>query len=255
MRAFLSFAIAFFAFSGTALAAETTEQPAKPNEGLKGLEISIRSGVGGGSSDSPVRIEPDAGVQVQGNSGALLTGSKPWGAGFVGDAQLGYRFIPQLSAGLRFGIRTASASSLNDGSKDLSRFAWDAGFYVRGYPLAGMETISRYIDPWVGVGVGYGHDAQSFQLPVQNVNADISVTQHSVVIPIGIGADYRLTKFLSIGPSFEYKVASAIAGCVETSATGFAGTTYCSNSEPGSSFVKAHTYGTWSAALDVRATF
>lgn len=256
MRASLPFLfIAFFSFASTASASETTEPPATPLDGLKGFELTLRPAIGGAPSDSPVRIEPDAGTKVSGPTPGLLGGQKPWGPGFVGDAMVGYRFIPQLSAGLRAGIRTASADDLDDGSKNLSRLGWDAGFYVRGYPLAGIESISRYVDPWIGVGVGYGHDSQTFQLPVDNVTADVAVTHHSVVIPIGIGADYRVTKFLSLGPSFEYKIASAVAGCVETSASGLQGSTYCSSSEPGSSFVKAHTYGVWSAGLDARMTF
>ena len=257
MRNFLPCLLAFFslAIPASAFGAESTDPAAKPLDGLKGFEISLRPAVGAAPSDSPVKFEPDAGTQVQGNPGGLLTGQKPWGPGFVGDAMIGYRFIPQLSAGLRAGIRTASSEDLSDGSKNLSRFGYDAGFYVHAYPLAGIEGISRYVDPWVGVGVGYGHDSQKFQFPVSNVTADIAVTHHAVVIPIGIGADYRLTKFLSLGPSFEYKIASAVAGCVETSASGFAGTTYCSNSSPGETFVKAHTYGVWSAGLDARMTF
>jgi hypothetical protein len=242
-------------------AGERAEPKAEsPTEGLKGFELMLRPSFGGAPSDSPVRFEPDGTVGVQGDPGALLKGAAPWGSGFVGQALVGYRFIPQLSAGLRGGIRTASGSNLDDGSQNLSRTGWDAGLYVRGYPLAGMESVSRYVDPWIGTGVTYMHDSQSFQHPTPtsaggSVNADISIEHHAVAIPIAIGVDYRVARFLSLGPSFEYTIASAVAGCVSTSASGFAGSTYCSNTEPGSHFVKANGYGVWTAGLDAKVTF
>lgn len=231
-----------------------------PAAGLKGFELMVRPGFGAAPSDSPVRFEPDANARFAGDPGALMKGATPWGAGLVGHATLGYRFLPFLAAGLRGGIRTASASNVNDGSTNLSRLGWEAGFYVRGYPLAGVESISKYVDPWVGTGVMYMRDTQTFQRPVAtsgggSINGDISLDHHSVAIPLAIGVDYRLTKFLSLGPSFEYTLASAIAGCAKTSAPGFTGSTYCSNEEPGGSFVKAKGYGVWSAGLEARLTF
>lgn len=247
------------AFAGDA---EKSDPPKveDPSAGLKGFEIMLRPGFGGAPADSPVRFEPDASARVVGDPGALMTGASPWGPGLVGQATIGYRFLPFLSAGLRGGIRTASASNVSDGSTGLSRVGWSTGFYVRGYPLAGVASVSKYVDPWIGTGVMYMRDTQSFQHPVAtagggSVNADVSLDHHAVAIPMAIGVDYRVTKFLSLGPSFEYTLANAAAACAKTSAAGFAGTTYCSNEAPGSSFVAAKSYGVWSTGLDAKLTF
>jgi len=231
-----------------------------PTSGLKGFELLLRPSFGGAPSDSPVRFQPSGGAQVQGDPGALLQGASPWSPGFVGQAAVGYRFLPFLSAGLRAGIRTSSGTNLSDGSQNLSRTSWDAGFYVRAYPLAGVESISKYIDPWVGTGIEYMRDTQSFQrnLPTStggSVLGDVSLDHHAIAIPMAIGVDYRVTRFLSLGPSFEYTLANANAACAKTSAPGFSGSTYCSNEAPGSSFIKAQSYGVWTAGLDAKLTF
>jgi hypothetical protein len=231
-----------------------------PTSGLKGFELMLRPSFGGAPSDSPVRFQPGGGVQVQGDPGALLQGASPWGPGFVGQATVGYRFLPQLSAGLRGGIRTASGSNLTDGSQNLSRTGWNAGFYVRAYPLAGVESISKHIDPWIGTGIEYMRDTQSFQrnLPTSaggTVAADVSLDHHAIAIPMAIGVDYRVTRFFSLGPSFEYTLANANTGCAKTTAAGFQPTTYCSNEAPGSNFIKAQSYGVWTAGLDAKVTF
>ena len=113
---------------------------------LRGLELMLRPALGAASSDSPVRYQARAGVTGL-DPGALLTGASPYGLGFVGQGFVGYRFHPVISAGLHAGFRTSSASRLSDGSSDLSRSAWDAGLYVRGYPLALHDKIRRHLDP------------------------------------------------------------------------------------------------------------
>jgi hypothetical protein len=230
--------------------------------GLKGFELMLRPSFGGAPSDSPVKIIPNG--RVQGDFGTLLSGaSTPWSSGFVGQAAIGYRFLPLLSAGLRGGFRSSSASNLPDGSTDLSRSGWDAGFYARVYPLALTPSIAKYLDPWVGVGVGYQRDSQSFKKNVAvtdgknvgSVNADIAIDHHAISIPLSIGVDYRVLSFLSVGPSFEVAVNAPVAGCVATSAAGTSGSSYCTNSDPGKSFLKADTYLAWNAGLDVKVTF
>jgi hypothetical protein len=189
-----------------------------------------------------------------------LQGAAPWGPGFVGQATVGYRFLPFLGAGLRGGLRTSSASNVSDGSTNLSRVGWDAGLYVRGYPLAGVQSVAKYVDPWVGAGVGYMHDSQSFQRGVaaggRTVQADVTLEHHAIAVPLAIGVDYRVTRFLSLGPSFEYTLASAVAGCAKTSAAGFTSSSYCSNGDtPADKTIKANTYGVWTAGLDAKVTF
>ncbi len=244
----------------TATAPADKPKDEAPNAGLKGFEIMLRPSFGGAPSDSPIRFAPTNGVQLQGDPGALMKGAAPWGSGFVGQAYIGYRFVPFLSAGLRAGFRNASGSNLSDGSSNLSRSAWDAGLYARFYPAAFAPSVSKYIDPWVSAGVGYARDTQTFDqnLAVSgggSVKGHVALDHHAISIPLGIGIDYRVTKFLSVGPSFELAINNPIVGCAETTASGFSGTTYCSNTSPGKDFVKAETYMAWNAGLDVKATF
>jgi hypothetical protein len=246
-----------------ALAGEPgAEQPKSenPTAGLKGFELMLRPSFGGAPSDSPVKYAPSNGVKFAGDPGALMQGASPWGYGFVGQASVGYRFVPFLSAGLRGGFRSASGSNLNDGSTGLSRSGWDAGAYVRFYPAVFSESVSKYLDPWVSAGVSYQRDTQSFKKGIAtsnggNVQADWALDHHAVSIPLGIGVDYRVAKFFSVGPSFEAAINNPIAGCLSASAAGFAGSTYCSNTEPGKNFVKADTYIAWNAGLDAKVTF
>lgn len=259
-----SLAASMLLVPATALAAEPGAEASKPNAeedssaGLKGLELMLRPSFGGAPSDSPVKFTPSP--NFADDPGALMKGASPWSNGFVGQVSVGYRFIPLLSAGLRGGFRSASGTNLDDGSTKLSRTGFDGGLYLRLYPAVVAPNVSKYIDPWVSVGVGYANDSQTFQKGVAtsnggNVQADVSLTHHAISVPIAIGVDYRVTKFLSVGPSFELAINNPIAGCVSTSASGFAGSTYCSNTEPGKSFVKAETYAVWNAGLDAKVTF
>jgi hypothetical protein len=123
-----------------------------------------------------------------------------------------------------------------------------------------VTSVSKYIDPWFGTGAMYMADTQSYQhdLPTNvgtKVTADIALDHHAVAIPFAVGVDYRVTSFLSLGPSFEYTLANGIASCVKTSAPGFAGSSVCSNEGPGKGVVKANTYGMWTAGLDAKVTF
>lgn len=258
-----SFVASMLLVPATALAAEPgAEQPKSEDSaaGLKGFELMLRPSFGGAPSDSPVKFAPQNNVQFQGDPGALMKGASPWGYGFVGQASVGYRFIPFVSAGLRGGFRSASGSNLDDGSTKLSRSGWDAGLYARFYPAVFAPSVSQHLDPWFSVGIGYQQDNQSFQRGLgapggATVQADVSLQHHAVSVPLAIGVDYRVTKFLSLGPSFELAINNRIAGCVTTSATGFAGSTYCSNTEPGKNFIKAETYAAWNAGLDAKVTF
>lgn len=225
---------------------------------LSGLELVLRPSFGGAPATSPVRYAPNAQAGLSGaDPGAVAGGASPFGGGFVGQAMVGARFHALVSAGLRAGYRSASASVQSDGTTDLTRSAWDAGLYLRAYPLAMSPAIRKHIDPWVGTGVGYMRDVQSYKRPLGNVSVDWTLDHHAVAVPLGVGVDYRVLPMLSVGPSFEYTLANTVAGCLKasTSTPGFVGSSYCSNEDPGKQFVKADSYGVWSAGLDVRATF
>lgn len=234
---------------------------------LSGLEVMVRPGVGAASGNSPIQYHDDANVRVPAAGVSnLIKGASPYGVGFVGLASLGYRFHPVISAGFRGGIQTISSDASlvgNDGTTNVSRSAWNAGFYVRGYPLALNERVRKRLDPWVSVGVGYLRDAQTYNGPLVVVNsagaqttltADYALDHHAVAIPIGIGVDYRVLPMLSIGPSVEYTIAPAIAGCWGQSAPEVPASTYCTSSDPGREILSASTYGALSAGIDIKLT-
>lgn len=225
---------------------------ADERRGLTGLEIVLRPSFGGAGSASPVKYTGPTDPRT--DPGAVATGASPYSAGFVGQAMLGYRFHPIVSGGLRAGLRQASASATNDGATDLKRSSWDAGFYVRAYPLAMTPSVAKHLDPWVGVGVGYMRDTQSYKRPLTGVPVDWTLDHHAVAVPLGIGVDYRVHPLVSLGPSFEYTLANSVAGCMKAAAAG-GGSTYCSNESPGDKVIKSDGYGVWTAGLDVKATF
>jgi opacity protein-like surface antigen len=228
-------------------------------EHLTGLELMVRPAVGSGGARSPVRLRPGRGATLGLDTGALLDGASPYGVGFVGQAFLGYRFHPLFSLGLRAGMRTSTADELADGSDDLARSAWDAGLYARGYPLALHDGVRRHLDPWLSVGIAYMRDRQELERPVAtsgggSVQADWTLDHHAIAVPLALGVDYRVHSMLSIGPSFEYTLATGKAACVDVGATGYTSIDYCTDSEPGKTFLEARSYGVWSVGLDVKLT-
>jgi len=236
------------------------ELPAVPRaaEPVHGLELMLRPAVGAAAGTSPVRYQPSPVLRLAGDPGALLQGASPYGAGFIGQAFLGYRFHPLISGGLRAGLRQASTSALSDGSTNLSRSSWDAGFYVRAYPLATTDSLRGHFDPWFSLGIEYLRDTQTFQRAAPTstgtVNADWKLDHHAIAVPIAVGIDYRVLPLLSIGPSFEYTVASGVTGCVKLGAPGYSSNNYCSDSDPGKQAIKANSYGVWSLGLDLKLT-
>jgi hypothetical protein len=249
----------FLSMSSHARAAENA-QPSQDDglRGLRGLELTLRGSPGGASAASPVQLKPDA--RVAGDPGALLKGSaSPYGIGFVGQAMIGYRIHPIASFGLRGGLRTSSSSGIDDGSTNLTRSSWDAGFYVRAYPLALTPSVRNTFEPWVSVGVEYMRDTQSFRHPAltttgSTITSDVTLDHHAVAIPMAIGVDYRLHPRVALGPSFEYAIAVPVAGCASQNAAGYSGVEYCTNGDSGAKVLAANGYGVWSAGLDLRVT-
>jgi hypothetical protein len=193
-----------------------------PSKGLEGFELMLRPSFGSAGSDCPVKPAPSADAAF----GTLVKGASSWNIGFVGQASVGYRFVPFLSVGLRGGFRSASGSTLDDSATNLSRTGESGGLYVRFYPAVFAPSVSKYLDPWVSAGLGYEHDNQSFNkvavpglspsgmIPVTQLRVAVSMEHHAVSVPLAIGVDYRVTKFLSLGPSFELAINNPIAGCV-----------------------------------------
>ncbi len=221
------------------------------------LELMVRPTLGGAGGGSLVHTGPN----VAGNPSKIFDGSaSPYGASYGVGAELGFRFHPLVSGGLRGDLSKVSATAPNDGTTDLSRGRQSAGFYTRAYPLALNESIRKYIDPWFATGIVYMHDTQDFHMPAATnigtkVDSTVKLEHHGVGIPLAIGVDYRVTRFLSIGPSIEYTLLVPIAGCATQSAAGFQGNEVCSGgSGAASKAVIADATGAWTAGLDIRFT-
>jgi opacity protein-like surface antigen len=229
-----------------ALAAEKEEPTTPPSDAhLRGLELVLRPTIGSAGEDAPVTIaDRDAPFALQPGMGMFK-----WGAG-VG-AQVGWRFHPFVSAGIRADIARMTTEDVSGQARDLSRSTTNAGLYTRIYPFAMNESIRRHVDPWLGVGVGYGRDVVSFGYTEKAASFEIEATRHAIAIPIGIGIDYRATQWLSVGPSFEYVLMNPIAGCLQAS-SGAASQTVCSGE--GDSKLVASTTGAWNAGVMLRVT-
>lgn len=250
--------LALPAIAGATEPAEKAAEKAVDDSGthLTALELMVRPTVGGAGSGSMVTIP----AGIPGNNSRIFDGSaSPYGASYGVGAQLGFRFHPVISAGFRGDLSTVSATSPTDGTTDLSRSRQSAGFYTRGYPLALNESVRKYIDPWFATGVVYMHDTQNFHLPAATtagtkVDSTVKLEHHGVGIPLAIGVDYRVTRFLSIGPSFEYTFLVPIAGCGTQSALGQTAENCSGGSGGGSKLIVAESTGAWTAGLDIRFT-
>jgi len=236
---------------------KTAEKPAAEDTAahLTALELMVRPTLGGAGGGSLVR------ANIPGNSSKIFDGSaSPYGTSFGIGGELGFRFHPLVSAGLRGDFATVSATAPNDGTTDLSRSRYSTGLYARAYPLAMNESLRKQFDPWFATGVTYMHDTQSFHVPAATnvgttVDSTVKLVHHGVGVPLAIGFDYRITRAISIGPSFEYTFLVPIAGCGTQSAAGFQPNEICSGGSSASSkAVLAESTGSWTAGLDIRFT-
>jgi hypothetical protein len=240
--------------AGTTLAVLSTLLPtrsarADDDANNTGLELMVRPAYGSAGSASPVVFSPDPGVGFSGDPGKIWNQqSSPWGGGFVGDAQVGWRPIRFLSLGMTAGVRTASSSAPGDDSTELSRSAWRVGPYVRGYvpSIAGFE-------PWLSVGAEYMNDTQTYKHTISGINADWKLTHYGVAIPLTIGVDYRFLEYFGVGPSFQYAPVVPVAGCAAPTAPNVKTNSFCSTDD-GAKLTKADGYGVWSVGLDLRVT-
>lgn len=257
---FSSFVFAFALLTGraaTARAAETAEPT--PDDGgahLSGLEIMVRPTLGGAGAASPIVASPSA--RTASGVPSILSGATPYGASLGAGAQLGFRFHPLVSAGLRGDFGTVSASAPSDGTKELSRSWQSAGLYVRAYPLALSPSVRRWVDPWIAAGITYMHDGQRFGLPAKTsagttVDAEWQLDSHAIGVPLAVGLDYRVTPALSVGPSFEWILTSPIAGCAKQSAAGFQANRLCTDNEGPNALVADAAFA-WNVGLGIKLT-
>ena len=219
----------------------------------KGFEIMLRPGYGSAGDKSPVRYKR-APLLINNDPGQIYNGeATPYGGGFAGDLSLGYRFISYVSVGLYGEYRTSSASDVNDGTSDPARSAWGAGLYVRGY----LPMIHERFDPWLQLGIGYAQDSQTYKRPVGGRSVDWSLKHHGVVVPLALGADFRVLPMLAIGPSFRYAIVSGAGACWKVEASTALGTvdnSQCSDAAEAKRVTHSESYGAWSLGLDLRLT-
>jgi Outer membrane protein beta-barrel domain len=214
-----------------------------------GFELMLRPGYGSAGSSSPVVYRNPPGVPAGTNDpGDVFGGSaSPYGGGFVGDAFVGYRMLPILSAGLFGDYHASSATAPSDGTSDLSRSGWGLGFYARAYvPFPGA------IEPWASIGIGYMHDAQTYKRSVTG-DVDWTLVHYGVAVPLSVGVDYDLNSFFAVGPSFEYTIVAPAGGCADFSESGVS-QSECTDASDATRVVSAKSYDIWSIALDLRLT-
>jgi hypothetical protein len=217
------------------------------NVGDRGFELMLRPAYGSAGTDSPIRVEPQPGLDTGALGGVYAGKASPYGGGFIGDLSAGFRFNKWISAGLAGGYRASAAKEVEDGTGDLSRSAFHVGPYVRAY----LPVIANF-DPWVSAGVAYMKDTQSYRYLVSGVAADVKLSHHGVAIPLAIGLDYRVLPNFAVGPSFSYSIVTGAGGCATLSAPGYKTNSYCTDGSP--KVTDAKTYGVWSVGLDLRVT-
>ena len=209
----------------------------------KGFEIMLRPAYGSAGSKSPITKEAGSAFDPRTDPGKVFNGdASPYGGGFVGELSAGYRFLPFLSAGVAAGIRSSSASSVDDGTSDLKRSAFTAGPYVRAYFF--MVPV---VEPWISIGVAYMSDEQTYKRSA----IDWSLQHHGVAVPITIGVDYPVIDMLSIGPSFQYTTVAQAGGCLKGSA---GGTSVSECTDAKVKIPKTDNYSVWSIGLNLRLT-
>ena len=225
----------------------------EPGAERRGFELMLRPAYGSAGSKSPVLYDPKPLVAFQNppGPGDVFTGNaSPYGGGFAGDFSAGYRFLPFMSLGVYAEMRSSSASEPEDGTTDLSRSAWGTGLYLRGY----LPMLHEQFDPYIGIGVGYLQDTQSYK----RAGMDWELKHHGVAVPLSVGVDYRLLPMLAVGPSFRYTVVNGAGGCMKLSANagalGTASNSQCADADEFRRIVKLETYGAWNVGLDIRLT-
>jgi len=224
-----------------------------------GLEVSLRPGLGSAGSDSPVLYKPTGLAKMQPESvGSIWAGTaKPYGVGITLDAAVGYRFSHFASVGIAGGWRQSGVDdkAASDQLTNVGRSALQIGLYGRGY----LPTLLPNLDPWFSVGVAYLYDKQTYDQSIDvsglgKVPFTISLQHHGLGIPIGVGLDFKVLRFLALGASVQYEIVPGVAACMETSPhnPNMLGVSECSTADSKVRVTSAETYGTWSAGLDVR---
>ncbi|MBL8603821.1 MAG: hypothetical protein JNK72_17980 [Myxococcales bacterium] len=192
------------------LSASTASATHPDNEGERGLELSLSLG-GGGFSNTDERIFYRT-QDIAPSNPAL----EAFTGGLAAQAQLGWRFNPVVSAGLQYNYQSLSATGnysnteANFGARD-TLSSYHFGVYARFYPLALRAAVQhnrrvffngygdlRRLEPWLSVGVGFAQSISRDRSYTEPQNRTSWVTS-GVAVPIGLGAEYRLTQPLAVG--------------------------------------------------------
>jgi hypothetical protein len=216
-----------------------------------GLEVHTRIGYGSAGSESPVFYEPH-GIALSDPGPIFNKTAAPYGGGLVLQGALGFRTGKFVSVGIGGGIRNSSAESPSPEITDLKRSAWNAGPHVRVY-----LPFVPIVDPYVGLGVEYVNDRQTYVAPFRSPQGSVpNVTHtfehHGIGVPITLGVDYTIAKMFSVGPSFQYSLVFPAGGCAKYNASGLASISDCAADNQ--RFTSLSGYGVWSLGLQLRLT-
>lgn len=239
--------------------------------GLSGVEFQASGGIFFAGGDSPVQAPSLYPSTFSGNpTGTLLNPSScpagqacsPYGIDpFALALSLGWRFLPQASVGAFFSYASYNAQNgadtgdAPDFTSQLSRSQWVLGLYGRYY----VTTLSRRLQPWVEVGVGYSYDSASYQRPLgQASNAQPETgfyyaNAKGLAVPLTVGLDWRLAPVFSVGPFVGYEPIIPLGGCVEVDVDQFSSVPGKSTCD--SSVVSAKYYGVMSGGIFAKVTF
>jgi hypothetical protein len=181
------------------------------HEGERGLELVLSPGVGffGNSSDE-VFLEARQFTAGNPSLGAFAS------AGFTAHGAVGWRLFPFVSAGVHaswqaLGATGAlSASEQRMGARDAFR-TFSVGAHARVYPLSflaarrnprvffdGLGDLRR-VELWASLGVDFVASVRRTRTYDADAQ-DLAVWTTSYVgVPVGFGADYRVTQALAFG--------------------------------------------------------
>jgi hypothetical protein len=226
-----------------------------PDDGMvktNGLELLLRASYTIAEPQSPVRFAPGPGGGFATDPGGLYDGSEaPYRGGFQINAGSGYRFTRRFSAGLGGSFTKLLTSAITDGTKDLARLAFSIAPYARVY-----LPISRSLEFWGAVGVGFKQDTQTFDRPTTAAGSTQSgkwtMTHEGIAVPVGFGLDIRATDSLFIGPSAQYLGVIATGGCLQIDASNLQ-KKWCTSDT--NSVTRAFSYQQLTIGLSVRLSF
>jgi hypothetical protein len=158
-------------------------------------------------------------------TGDILEGKEsPYGPALPGVAfTVGYRFLPWLSAGASFSYGNffvndgTDTGDYSDSTSQLERQYWSLAAYAR-YYLVGLHPR---LQPWIELGVGYSDDNTNYYRGAiqATMGGGVETQQYlleeqGLVTSLTLGLDWRLTTFLSVGPSIGWAQTFSTKACV-----------------------------------------